>query len=63
MSKDYFKKHNMTLAFRITESTHIYNSLVNTMKYNGLRIVSSDEWNVMWTGNAKPDYVKNASKF
>ena len=57
--------HNMTLGFKVTESTHIYNSVVNSLKAGGCRIVSpnSSKWNVMWTGATKPDYLKEASRY
>lgn len=63
--QDYFREHNMTLGFKVTETTHIYNSYVNTFKVNGVRIVSplSTKWNVMWTGIVKNEYLKEATKF
>lgn len=55
----------MTVGFKVTETTHIYNSVVNAFKNSGVRIVSplSPKWNVMWTGVTKTDYLVNASKF
>lgn len=55
----------MTLGFKVTDTTHIYNSVVNSMKANGIRIVSptTSKWNVMWTGITRTDYLKDASKF
>lgn len=55
----------MTLGFKVTESTHIYNSVVNSLKTGGCRIVgpNSSKWNVMWTGATKPDYLKEASRY
>ena len=43
---------NWSLGFRMTESTHIYNAVVNTMKAAGVKILSpnSNKWNVTWTG-------------
>lgn len=63
--QDYFLQMNMTLGFKVTESTHIYNSVVNSMKVNGVRIVSpaTSKWNVMWTGVTRNDYLKDASKY
>lgn len=48
---------NMTLGFKVHDSTHIYNSVVNTMKAAGIRIVppNSSKWNILWTGMCKPD--------
>ena len=63
--QDYFLQHNMTLGFKVTETTHIYNSVVNTFKVNGVRIVSPNtfKWNVMWTGVTRNDYLQNAAKY
>ena len=48
---------NMTLGFKVHDSTHVYNSVVNTMKAAGIRIVppSSTKWNILWTGLCKPE--------
>jgi hypothetical protein len=55
----------MTLGFKVTETTHIYNSVVNSFKVNGVRIVSplSTKWNIMWTGIIKNDYLKESTKY
>jgi hypothetical protein len=55
----------MTLGFKVTETTHIYNSVVNSFKVAGVRIVSPNthKWNVMWTGVTRNDYLKDASKY
>ena len=55
----------MTLGFKIAESTHIYNSVVNTLKTAGFRIVGpgSSKWNVLWTGQTKPEHLKDATKY
>jgi len=56
---------NMTLGFKVHDSTHIYNSVVNTMKAAGIRIVppSSSKYNILWTGVCRPDQLKIATKF
>ena len=56
---------NMTLGFKVHDSTHIYNSVVNTMKAAGIRIVppNSSKWNILWTGLCKPEQLKIASKY
>jgi len=56
---------NMTLGFKVTETTHIYNSVVNTLKVNGFRIVApqSGKWNVMWTGVTRNEYLREATKY
>ena len=55
----------MVLGFKISETTHIYNSVVNTLKTAGFRIVgpNSSKWNVMWTGQTKPEHLKEATKY
>lgn len=55
----------MTLGFKITETTHIYNSVVNVFKSSGIRITAPGmgKWNVMWTGVTKNDYLRDASKY
>ena len=58
-NQDYFKENNQTLGFKVTETTHIYNSVVNTFKSAGVRIVAplSSKWNVMWTGVTRNEYL------
>jgi hypothetical protein len=48
---------NMTLGFKVHESTHVYNSVVNAMKAAGIRIVPPNcgKYNVIWTGICKPE--------
>lgn len=55
----------MTIGFKISETTHIYNSVVNSLKAAGFRIVSpnSSKWNVLWTGITRPELLKEASKY
>ena len=63
--QEYFKQHNMILGFKISETTHIYNSVVNSLKTAGFRIVgpNSSKWNVQWTGQTKPEHLKEATKY
>jgi len=65
IGQEYFRNHNMALGFKVSETTHIYNSVVNSLKAAGCRIVSpgSSKWNVMWTGQTKPENLKEASKY
>jgi hypothetical protein len=55
----------MTMTFNITESTHIYNAVVNTLKTSGFIIISpnSSKWNLQWTGVVKPELLKEVSKY
>ena len=56
---------NMSLGVKFHESTHIYHSVVNTMKTAGIRIVPPDckKWNILWAGECKPNMLKEASKY
>jgi hypothetical protein len=56
---------NMTLGFKVHDNTHIYNSVVNTMKAAGVRIVppNSSQYNVIWTGMCKNEQLKIATKY
>ena len=56
---------NMTLGFKVHDSTHIYNSVVNTMKAAGIRIVppNSSKYNILWTCVCRPEQLKIATKF
>ena len=53
------------MGFKVHDSTHIYNSVVNTMKAAGVRIVppKSSKWNILWTGVCRPETLKIASKY
>ena len=55
----------MSLGFKMTETTHIYNSVVNSLKTAGFRIVgpANPKWNVMWTGLTKPEILKDMTKY
>lgn len=49
----------------MTETCHIYNAVVNSLKNGGFRIVgpNSQKWNIMWTGVTKPDILKETNKY
>lgn len=55
----------MELGFKMTETCHIYNAVVNSLKTAGFRIVgpNSSKWNVMWTGVTKTDILKETNKY
>ena len=56
---------NMTLGFKVHETTHVYNSVVNAMKAAGIRVIppNSSKYNVIWTGICRPEQLKVATKF
>lgn len=47
----------------MSESTHIYNAVVNSLKTGGFKLISpnSSKWNIIWTGVTKPDLIKEAN--
>ncbi|CDW86808.1 tubulin-tyrosine ligase family protein [Stylonychia lemnae] len=59
------KKNKLQLGFKMTDSTHIYNSVVNTMKNAGVRIVApnTSKWNVTWTGITKPELLREMFRY
>jgi len=59
------KKNRTQLGFRMTDSTHIYNSVVNSMKNAGVRIMApnSGKWNVTWTGITKPEILREMFRY
>ncbi len=59
------KFQHMTVGFKISETAHIYNAVVNSFKTAGIRIVSpgSTKWNVVWTGVAKPEMLKDLAPY
>ena len=50
-------------AFRIAESTNIYNSVVNSFKRAGVRLVESEAWNVLWTGGVRAEQLREANRY
>ena len=56
-------KPNSFLGFKINESTHTYNCVVNSFKTSGFRLVSGAAWNVLWTGLIKSSKLKNINQY
>ena len=51
-------------AFRINDSTHIYNAVVNSFKNAGFQMIeNSSYWNVLWTGYTKAEDIKDLNKY
>jgi len=65
LNQSDMKGGSMTLGFKMTETTHIYNSVVNSLKTAGFRIVgpNSPKWNVLWTGVTRPENLKDMCKY
>lgn len=53
----------MSLGFKITESTHTYNCVVNCLKMAGFRHTTGSNWNVLWTGIFRSNRIKNLNKY
>jgi tubulin polyglutamylase TTLL4 len=53
----------MQLAFKVTEATHTYNCVVNSLKMAGFKHTTSSNWNVLWTGLFKANRIKNINKY
>ena len=52
------------MAFKISESAHIYNAVVNSFKNAGFALVEKGEyWNVMWAYYTKVDEVSSLNKY
>lgn len=52
------------LVLKIAESTHIYNSLVNSCKNAGFYLTDvGKDWNLLWTGGTKTDVLRYMNKF
>lgn len=49
---------NSLLGFKVNESTHTYNSMVNALKTAGFKLVTGASWNVLWTGIIRPSKLK-----
>ena len=52
------------MAFRINDSTHIYNAVVNAFKNAGFQMIEkSNNWNVVWTGYTKYEDIRELNKY
>jgi len=49
------------LGFKINDSTHTYNCVVNSLKSAGFRLVIGSAWNILWTGLIKANKLKNVN--
>lgn len=48
-----------TLAFKLHDSTHTYNCVVNSLKRSGFRHTTASGWNVLWCGYTKGEFLKD----
>lgn len=65
VTQNEMQRGHLSLGFKMTETTHIYNSVVNSLKTAGFRIVgpANPKWNVLWTGVTKPEILKDMTKY
>ena len=66
--KTYQREEVETLfmAFKIAETTHVYNAVVNSCKNAGFKMVegpTADLFNVQWTGYVGPNDIKDLNKY
>lgn len=62
MTQDEMKPYS-TLTFKINNSTHTYNCVVNAFKIAGFRICEGGAWNCLWTGLIRPSKLKYMNQF
>jgi len=46
------------MTFKINNSTHTYNCVVNAFKTAGFRLADGGAWNCLWTGLIRPSKLK-----
>lgn len=52
------------MAFYISDRTHIYNAVVNTMKCNGFELIEKgDDFNLIWTGYIQIEDLNKLNKY
>lgn len=49
--------------FKIHDSTHTYNCVVNALKMAGFKNTTGPNWNILWTGLFKSNLIKNVNKY
>lgn len=56
---------HLFMSFRISDSTHIYNAVVNSCKAAGFNMLESNTnlFNVQWTGYIGANDIKNLNKY
>ena len=57
---------HLNMSFRISDSTHIYNAVVNSCKSAGFTMIESNKshlFNVQWTGYITANDIKHLNKY
>jgi tubulin polyglutamylase TTLL4 len=53
----------MTPGFKILESTHTYNCVVNSLKMAGFSLNTGSKWNSLWTGMIRGGRLKSLNEY
>ena len=54
----------LSLAFKISDTTHIYNAVVNTLKTGGFQMIENTNlFNLLWTGYTKPENIRELNHY
>jgi len=53
----------MHLTFKVTQSTHTYNCVVNSLKMAGFKHTTGSNWNMLWTGLFKASRLNKANQY
>ena len=51
-----------TPGFKVSDSTHTYNCVVNALKMAGFRHVTGAAWNICWTGLFRQGRLRNINQ-
>lgn len=61
---DIEEVEQLFLSFQVSDSTHIYNVLVNSLKNGGFELLdSTSQWNILWTRYVEAGDVKKLNKY
>ena len=62
LSQEDMKPYS-ALTFKINNSTHTYNCVVNAFKIAGFRLSEGGAWNCLWTGLIRPSKLKYMNQY
>ena len=53
------KQNKFKMKFKIADSVHVYNCVVNSLCWAGFQQTDGSNWNVMWSAPLKPETLRN----
>ena len=53
------RDNKFKLKFKISETVHTYNCVVNTLCFSGFMQTEGPNWNVMWSAPLKPETLRH----